>query len=116
MDDYLQIMSLAAPLLGTQSVQESALYTLIVRAVQEEIAARLRQDADPEECAESVTLATVLLTVSMIRQLKDSDITDFTAGTLKVSLRDDHSAYAQMADRLLAPWRADTIAFRGVSG
>ena len=111
-----QIMGLAAPLLGTLTEQDNALLAAIVNAVTEEIGARLRPDVDPADCDDSVTLAAVLLAVSTMRKLKDSDISDFTAGTLKVSLRDDRSAYADMAYRLLAPWCADAFAFRGVSG
>ncbi len=116
MNDYHQVAEFAAPLLGTLTSQESALLALIVNAVQEEIAARLRPGVDPAECGDSLTLAAVLLSVSAMRQLNGSDISDFTAGTLKISLREDRSAYAQMANRLLAPWCSDAIAFLGVSG
>lgn len=116
MDNHLQISTLAAPLLGSLTPQQTALFSEIVMAVQEELTAQLRPGLDPTECVDSLILAAVLLSVSAMRQLKDSDVTDFTAGTLKVSIRNDHSVYAQMADRLLAPWRADGFAFRGVSG
>lgn len=116
MNNHLQISTLAAPLLGALTSQETALFSQIVMTVQEELLAQLRPGVDPEECVDSLILAAVLLSVSMMRQLKDSDVSDFTAGTLKVSLRSDNSVYAQMADRLLAPWRADAFAFRGVSG
>ncbi|MBQ6430906.1 MAG: hypothetical protein IJJ99_03400 [Oscillospiraceae bacterium] len=116
MNDNHQIAELAAPLLGTLTSPESELLALIINAVQEELTAQLRPNVDPADCAESLNLATVLLSVSAMRQLRDSDISDFTAGTLKVSLRNDRSAYAEMANRLLAPWRADAFAFRGVSG
>lgn len=112
----LQILDLAAPLLGTLNAGQTAMLHLVIEAVQEEIGAQLRPDVDPEECDDSVTLAAVLLTVSAMQTLKDTGISDFTAGTLKVSLREDHSSYVQMADRLLAPWRANTTVFRGVSG
>lgn len=115
MKDFQQILTFASPLLGTMSAQQSMLFSLVVNAVQEEIGARLMKDADPAQYEDSVTLATVLLAVTVMRQLKDADISDFTAGTLKISLRDDHSAYVQMANRLLAPWCADGVAFRGVS-
>jgi len=111
-----QVSTLAAVLLGTLTEQQNLLFSAIVDAVREEIGAQLRKDVDPSDCADSVTLATVLFAVSAMRKLTDSDVSDFTAGTLKVSLRDDHSAYAEMANRLLAPWRADAFAFRGVSG
>lgn len=109
-------MNLAGPLIGTLTQAQGALFSAIIDAVQEEITAQVREDANSTQCNDSMVLAAVLLSVSMMRKLKDSDISDFTAGTLKVSLRDDHSVYAQMADRLLAPWRADGFAFRGVSG
>ncbi len=116
MSDYPQIAELAAGLLGTLTAQESALLSLVADAVRKELTAQLRPDVDPAQCAEPLRLAAVLLTVSAMRQFKDSEISDFTAGTLRVSLRSDRSAYAQMANRLLAPWRADAFAFRGVSG
>ena len=117
MNAHLQIMNLAGPLIGTLTQAQGALFSAIIDAVQEEITAQVREDAvNSTQCNDSLVLAAVLLSVSAMRKLKDSDISDFTAGTLKVSLRDDHSVYAQMADRLLAPWRADGFAFRGVSG
>lgn len=115
MRQFPQAVEFAQGLLGTLSTQEGTLLSLIVEAAQEELCAQLRPDVDPADCAEALTLASVLLSVSAMRKLKDSDISDFTAGTLKIKLRDDHSLYAEMADRLLAPWRAGGIAFRGVS-
>lgn len=116
MRSYPLPAELAAALLGPLTAQESTLLALIVDAVQQQIDAQLRQDVDRTDCDEAISLATVLFSVSAMRQLKDSDISDFTAGTLKVSLRDDRSVYADMANRLLAPFRADAFAFRGVSG
>jgi len=116
MRDHSRVISLAAQLLGTLTAQQQTLLDLVVDAVQQEIDARLRPDTDRAQCEEALTLAAVLLSVSAMRQLKETDISDFTAGTLKVSLRDDRSAYAQTAERLLAPWCAGGIAFRGVSG
>ncbi len=116
MNAHLQIMNLAMPLIGTLNQAQGALFSAVIDAVQEEITAQVRPDADPTQCDDSLVLAAVLLSVSAMRKLMDSDISDFTAGTLKVGLRDDRSAYAQMAERLIAPWRADGFAFRGVSG
>lgn len=116
MDYNHQIANLAIPLLGTLTEQQRDLLPVIVDAVQAELAGQLRKDVDPADCVDSFVVAAMLLVVSMMRKLDASDISDFTAGTLKVSLRDDQSYFTQMADRLLAPWRADAIAFRGVSG
>lgn len=116
MDDQLQIKTLAASLLGKLTEQQSTLLSVIITAVQEQIMAQLRPGVDPADCTEAMRLAAVLLSVSAMRQLQDSDIADFTAGTLRISLRGDRSAYADMASRLLAPWCADAFAFRGVSG
>lgn len=107
---------LATALLGPLTTQDSALLDLIVDAVQQEIFAQLRQDVERTDCDEAISLATVLFAVSAMRQLKDSGVSDFTAGTLQVRLRDDHSVYADMANRLLAPFRTDAFAFRGVIG
>ena len=116
MNNHIQIMNLAMPLIGTLTTQQGALFSAIIDAVQEEISARIRPDAESLQSNDSLILAAVLLSVSMMKNLMDSDISDFTAGTLKVRIRDDRSAYAQMADRLLAPWCKDGFAFRGVSG
>ena len=116
MSQYPEVTEFAALLLGELTTQEGVLLSLVADAVQAELRAQLRPDVDPADCAEALRLAAVLLSVSAMQQMRDTDISDFTAGTLKVSLRDDRSSYAQMADRLLAPWRADGFAFRGVSG
>lgn len=116
MNAHLQIMTLAAPLIGTLTTPQGALFSEIIDAVQEEINAQIRPDAESLQSNDSLVLAAVLLSVSTMKKLMDADISDFTAGTLKVTLRDDHSVYAQMADRLLAPWRKADFAFRGVSG
>lgn len=116
MNNHLQIMTLAMPLIGTLTTPQGALFSAVIDAVQEEITAQIRPDAESLQSNDSLILAAVLLSVSAMKKLMDSDISDFTAGTLKVTLRDDRSVYAQMADRLLAPWRKDGFAFRGVSG
>ncbi|MBO2527030.1 MAG: hypothetical protein CW335_02480 [Clostridiales bacterium] len=116
MNYNLHISNLATPLLGEMTPQQSALLSLVVDAVREEIVSHLRPDADLTECEDITDLAAVLLTVSTMRQINNAELADFTAATLKVSFRDDHSALAKMAYRLLAPWFADGFAFRGVSG
>lgn len=116
MSQYPEVTEFAALLLQPITQEEGVLLSLVVDAVQQEINASLRSDVDPADCAETLSLAAVLLSVSAMRQLRDADISDFTAGTLKVSLRSDHSAYAETARRLLAPWCANGVAFRGVSG
>ena len=115
MDNH-QIMDLARPLLGTLTQAQDELLSAIVDAVMQEIAAQIRPDVNPAECNDSLTLAAVLLSVSAMQKLTDSDISDFTAGTLKISFREDRSAFAETADRLLAPWRRNGFAFLGVSG
>ena len=110
------IINLAEPLLGTLTQAQNELFATIVDAVLEEIAAQLRPGVELSQCEESLTLAAVLRSVSAMRKLMESDVSDFTAGTLRISLRSDHSVFAETADRLIAPWRVDGFAFRGVSG
>lgn len=116
MNYNLQITGLAAPLLGEMTQQQSALFSIVVDAVREEINSHLRPDTDLTQCEDILVLASVMLSVSTMRQITDPELSDFTAATLKVSFRDDHSALAQTAYRLIAPWCKDSFVFRGVSG
>lgn len=86
----------------------------ICLSAEQELLARLRPAVDVSEISENLIIASALLSVSMMKQLDDPGLADFTAATVKLTFSEDRSHLAQAAYRMMEPWCADGFAFCGV--
>ena len=109
-----RIRNLAYEFLGTVEEAQTTLLSALCLAADQELRARLRPGISPEDCEDSFVLAGALLCVSTLNQLSAANISDFTAGTMKISFSPDQSDLAALAYRTLEPWLADGFLFRGV--
>ena len=89
----------------------------LTRAVQRELAGRLRQGVAPEDCGPAFPLAAAMTAMERLCGMTGGgEIASFTAGDLTVRRETGKSLSAQ-AEGLLAPWLGDTgFVFRGVEG
>ena len=87
----------------------------ICAAAEQELRARLRSEVDVSDISETFIIAGSLLSISMMRQLDDPGLADFTVATVKLTFSEDRSQLAQAAYRMIEPWCTDAFAFRGVS-
>ena len=101
-------------LLGELDDTHSEWLSLICAGAEQEILARLRPEVDPGDISESIIIAGALLSVSVMQQLEDPGLADFTAATVKLTFSENHSELARVAYRVIEPWCADSFAFRGV--
>lgn len=109
-----EIRAFCLDLLGALDDNHMACLSTICLAVEQELRARMRPDIDINEISDSFITACGLLSVSMMKQLDDPGLADFTAATVKLTFSEDRSQLAQAAYRMLEPWCADSFAFRGV--
>lgn len=95
----------------------------LARAVERQLAARLKEGTAPEDCGPAFPLAAAMLVTDRLSGMTGGgEVTSFTAGDLTVkrsasaSGRTAKSLSAQ-AEGLLAPWLEDAgFVFRGVEG
>ena len=111
-----RIRNLAYELLGSMEEEQTTLLSALCLGVDQELSARLRPGITPEDCLDAFVLAGALLCVSALNQISTANISDFTAGTLKIAFGSDHSPLANLAYRTMEPWLADGLVFLGVPG
>ena len=109
------IFDYSTDLLGTLDQTQTAWLETLSFGAEQELTARLRPGVDISKFSELFTVAGALLCVSMMKQLDDPGLADFTAATVKLTFSEDRSQLAQTAYRMIAPWCADGFAFRGVT-
>lgn len=107
--------------MGAAQDQEELLLPL-VRAVQEQLAARLKEGTFPEDCGPAFPLAAAMTAMDRLSGMTGGGaVASFTAGELTIrketgSGGSDRSL-SQEAEGLLAPWLRDNgFVFRGVDG
>lgn len=110
-----EIRAYCLDLLGSLDETHTAWLSAICLAAEKELCARLRPDVDVNDFYDAFIIAAALLSISMMKQLDDPGLADFTAATVKLTFSQDQSQLAQTAYRLIAPWCSDSFAFRGVS-
>lgn len=115
-----EIMALCRAM-GACEDQEELLLPL-VRAVREQLAARLKEGTLPEDCGPAFSLAAAMTAMDRLSGMTGGGgVTSFTAGELTIrkeagSGGSDRSL-SQEAEGLLAPWLRDNgFVFRGVDG
>lgn len=109
------IFDYSSDLLGTLDQTHEEWLRTVCLGAEQELLARLRPGTDISDFPELFTIAGALLSVSMMKQLDDPGLADFTAATVKLTFSEDRSQLAQTAYRMIAPWCADGFAFRGVT-
>ena len=104
--------------------QEELLLPL-ARAVEQQLAGRLKEGVSPEDCGTAFPLAaamTVMDRLSAVTGGGSGEVTSFTAGELTIRKESGNGGQAgkslsAQAEGLLAPWLGDTgFVFRGVEG
>lgn len=115
MNYCIDIRNYCLDLLGAQDETHMEWLSAICAAAEQELRARLRSEVDLSEISETFIIAGSLLSISMMRQLDDPGLADFTAATVKLTFSEDRSQLAQAAYRMIEPWCTDAFAFRGVS-
>lgn len=89
--------------------------SLICTAAAQNLQARLRKGVSIDDCRESFVYAAALMSLSIVKTMDDDRLSDFDAGTLKLSFFDRTDQLSVIANRLIAPWCAtDDFAFCGV--
>lgn len=110
-----EIRDYASGLLGEIDNLHMTLLSSIVQAVDAEMRTRLRPGVTPEDCSDNFIVAGALLAVSTMRELDRSEISEFTAGTMRLTMAESNSVLGSIANRIMAPWYAEGIAFCGVA-
>lgn len=98
----------------------------LVRAVEKQLAARLKDGTAPEDCGSAFPLAAAMLVMDRLSGMKGGgsagEVTSFTAGDLSIKKSTSGSgqtakSLSAQAEGLLAPWLRDTgFVFQGVEG
>lgn len=115
MNDYRhEVYDLSLNLLGTITEEQDQLLYRLVEVVCIHVDKSLRSGVSNGELHSTYVLACALYCLSVFRSVSADAISSFTAGTLSVSLDQDDSQLTQIANRLLANWRAPETAFLGV--
>ncbi len=96
------------------------LLLLLVRAVEKDLAGRLKAGVKPEDCGSAFPLAAAMLAMDALEGAAGGleEVTSFTAGDLIIRKEQGRGrGRRDQALRLLAPWTGNTgFAFRGVKG
>lgn len=108
------IRNYAMAVLGSLDVSQTELLMAVCQAAEAELMARARPDVTAQQCQETLVMAATLLTVSTMERLNSLGVSDFTAGTLRLSFSEDDSWMAKAAYRMMEPWGGGGFAFRGV--
>lgn len=109
-----EIRAFCLDLLGPLDDQHMTCLSAICLAAEQELRARMRPNTNVDDFYDTFIIACAMLSVSMMKQLDDPGLADFTAATVKLTFSEDRSQLAQAAYRMLEPWCADSFAFRGV--
>lgn len=110
-----EIMALCGAM-GAGEGREELLLPL-VRAVECQLAGRLREGVSPADCGTAFPLAAALAAADRLGGMTGGgEIASFTAGDVTVR-REAGKSLARQAEELLAPWLGDTgFCFQGVEG
>ena len=118
-----EIMALCRAM-GAAGDQEELLLPL-VRVVREQLAARLKDGAVPEDCGPAFPLAAAMTAMDRLSGMtgggSGGEVTSFTAGDLTIRKEAGSGGLSKslsaQAEGLLAPWLGDTgFVFQGVEG
>lgn len=117
-----QILALCRAM-GAREDQEELLLPL-ARAVEDQLAGRLKAGTAPEDCGTAFPLAAAMTVMDKLSGMTGGgggEVTSFTAGELTIRREAGSGGQSRMlsvqAERLLAPWLGDNgFVFRGVDG
>lgn len=109
-----EALALAAAFCGMES--SDALLTALCEAAWDTLALRLRDGFVPEDCGKAFPLAVAALAAESHRDaLGGGKITDFTAGSVSLSMGQSGDGFAEAVVELLGPWLRDgAFGFRRV--
>lgn len=102
--------------MGAVSDREELMLPLI-RAVERQLAGRLRAGTAPEDCGDAFPLAAAMVVSDRLAEMSGGEIRSFTAGELTVHREKGSKSLSAQAEELLAPWLGDAgFVFQGVEG